>query len=121
MTKFSNALGSRGKGKLCHETKTYHQNAVADAEICLSNSENIQNRVDVQLLQQKKALYEKNTAALRSIIDCMIFLGKHALVFREHRDDCTVEEGRNRGNLKALIQFRAENRRETSRILELVS
>ncbi|KAK6166338.1 hypothetical protein SNE40_023058 [Patella caerulea] len=112
MTKFSNALGSRGKDKLGHlpdhETKTYHQNAVADAEICLSNSENIQNRVDVQLMQQKKALYEKNTSALRSIIDCMIFLGKHALAFRGHRDDSTVEEGHNQGNLKALIQFRAK-------------
>ena len=70
--------------------------------------ENPGNRVDIQFGKQHQNQYEKNKAALGSVIECIIYLGHQGLALRGHRDDSVSDPDSNMGNLQELIKFRAK-------------
>ena len=74
-------------------------------------------RIDCQLLQQRKGEFERNKSGLKSIIECIINCGKQSIPLRSHRDDSTADKDSNKGNLNALIEFRAETDATISQIM----
>jgi hypothetical protein len=106
-TKFAKALGKDGVLSN-HSTLSYHQHAVAAQEEFKRRHKTPMSRIDCQLLQQCQAEFEQNKSALKSIIECIIYCGKQSIPLRGHRDDSTAGKYTNKGNLKALIEFRAE-------------
>lgn len=73
-TDFRRALG-KGGVLPNHELITFHKLAVTYADR-KHMDENPGDRVDIQLGKQQQNQYEKNKAALRSIIECIVYLGR---------------------------------------------
>ncbi|KAG1690263.1 repressor of the inhibitor of the protein kinase [Nymphon striatum] len=66
------------------------------------------NESFIQTGTKRQKQFDKNKAALSSIVDCIIYLGRQCSALRGHRDDSTADATKNKGNLHALIEFRAK-------------
>ncbi|KAG1673489.1 repressor of the inhibitor of the protein kinase [Nymphon striatum] len=106
-TNFRKALGK--EGILCtHEQTPFHKTFVVAVDTFLRTHDKPEERIDFRLEQQRQKQFDKNKAALSSIVDCIIYLGRQCSALRGHRDDSTADATKNKGNLHALIEFRAK-------------
>ncbi|GAB1597398.1 uncharacterized protein LOC115225801 isoform X1 [Argonauta hians] len=92
---------------------TRHQNSVGHVQATVLSKTFGETRVDLQLsehVRQEIMLHNekvrKNRKILKTLIDCVIFLGKQELPFRGH--DESVDSS-NRGNYIELLSLVAEN------------
>ncbi|KAG1650934.1 repressor of the inhibitor of the protein kinase [Nymphon striatum] len=106
-TNFRKALGK--EGILCtHEQTPFHKTSVVAVDTFLRTHAKPEERIDFRLEQQRQKQFDKNKAALSSIVDCIIYLGRQCSALHGHRDDSTADATKNKGNLHALIEFRAK-------------
>ncbi|KAG1714421.1 repressor of the inhibitor of the protein kinase [Nymphon striatum] len=106
-TNFRKALGK--EGILCtHEQTPFHKTFVVAVDTFLRTHDKPEERIDFRLEQQRQKQFDKNKAALSSIVDCIIYLGRQCSALRGHRDDSTADATKNKGNLHSLIEFRAK-------------
>ena len=107
-TDFRKALGKKEGILPNHETNAFHKLAVEAFAQRKHVEENPADRIDIQLEKLKQNRYSSNKAALGSIIEYIIYLGRQGLALRGHRDTSTADPDTNKGNLQELIQFRAK-------------
>ena len=65
-----------------------------------------QPTIDVSLDTQRQELYDRNCKRIDAIIDCVLLCGKQNIALRGH-DDANSSQSANKGNFKALLEFRA--------------
>ena len=53
-------------------------------------------------------MYDLNCKRLDAIIDCVVLCERQNIAFRGHKDDNSQADGQNKGNFKAILEFRAE-------------
>uniref|UniRef100_H2ZYW2 DUF4371 domain-containing protein n=1 Tax=Latimeria chalumnae TaxID=7897 RepID=H2ZYW2_LATCH len=96
-------------GVLPKQEKTdYHKNAIIASSNFLQTYQDPSKRIDSTFQWSNQLIFDRNKQALSSLVKCVLFCGKHGISLRGHRDDATVDPTSNRGNFKALIDFRAE-------------
>lgn len=106
-TDFRKALGKEGILST-HEQTAFHKSSIVAADTLLRTHDKPEDRIDFKLGQQSQQQFDVNKAALSSIVDCIIYLGHQCSPLRGHRDDSTADATKNKGNLHALIEFRAK-------------
>uniref|UniRef100_H3A901 HAT C-terminal dimerisation domain-containing protein n=1 Tax=Latimeria chalumnae TaxID=7897 RepID=H3A901_LATCH len=106
---FVNFKDAKGKdGVLPNHKKTdYHKNAITASSDFLQTYQDLSKRIDSTFQWSNQAIFDRNKQALSSLVKCVLFCGKQGISLRGHRDDATVDPTSNRGNFKALIDFRA--------------
>ena len=64
--------------------------------------------INTALSCRRQELYHHNSKRLDAIIDCIILCGKQNISLRGHRDaNCSSHNATNKGNFKAILEFRA--------------
>ena len=106
-TEFRKALGKNGVLP-CHQENSFHKSAVVAFDQRMQAEENPTQGIDVLIEKQRQTQFDMNKAALGSIVECIIYLGRQGLALRGHRDDSTADPDSNRGNLQELIAFRSK-------------
>ena len=66
----------------------------------------VQPTIDVSLDIRRQELYDSNCNRIDAIIECVLLCLKQSIAFRGH-DDANSSESKNKGNLKAILEFRA--------------
>ena len=90
-----------------HSALTYHKKTAAKMTAFLATHTNQKQRIDFSLSAAEKERVARNRAFLLSILKCVEFCGRQGIALRGHRDDET-NDSLNKGNFKALIDFRIE-------------
>lgn len=66
-----------------------------------------QPTIDTALDKRRQELYQLNCKRLDAIIDCIVLCGQQNIAVRGHRDANSQPLGCNKGNFKAILEFRA--------------
>ena len=66
-----------------------------------------QPTIDTAFNKHRQELYQLNCKRLDAIIDCIVLCGKQNIAFRGHRDANSQALDCNKGNFKAILEFRA--------------
>ena len=66
----------------------------------------VQLTIDLSLDTCRQELYDRNCKWIDAIIDCVLLCGKQNIALRGH-DDANSSQSANKGNFKALLEFRA--------------
>jgi len=93
-----------------HTATEYHMNSMAKLNAFKSTYMQPTNRIDVNIESANLERVRKNRDILQSIIQCIEFCGRQGISLRGHRDDGIEDDDSNvnKGNFKALLQFRAD-------------
>lgn len=91
-----------------HSTSDYHQDAMTKLQSFLHNYDNFSRRIDVTMSSNAAKRVEKNRQILTSVVKTVEICGRQGFALRGHRDDNTCESN-NKGNFKALIDFRVDS------------
>ena len=91
-----------------HEKCNYHQDSmtkmVAFEDSCSSTTQS----VACMLNKTREEQIARNTTVMKSLFDCICFVGKRGLPYRGHRDDHTATEDDDKGNFIDAVEFRAK-------------
>ena len=67
----------------------------------------IQPTVDTPFSRHRQELHDLNCKRFAAIIDCILLCGQQNIALRGHRDSNSQVQVSNKGNFKAILQFRA--------------
>lgn len=122
LKKYSKLLGKDGD-LISHQTHRYHKDAIERAEFFLQTISNPDISINNMIDQKRRQQILENRERLKPIIEGVILLGRQNIAFRSHRDDGfsfsnnTDHTSRitdngdspiNRGNFKAILEYRAK-------------
>ena len=92
-----------------HSTLDYHKNSMAKLTAFQKTYTNMSSRIDVALRDDNSTRVAENRVILTQILKCVEFCGRQGIGLRGHRDDDTEEcSSFNKGNFKALLNFRID-------------
>lgn len=91
-----------------HDKSKYHQDSMVKMDAFKNTTADSSTSIGSRLCKERDERIKMNTEIIRSLLECVIFLGKQGLSYRGHRDDCTNEDVVNSGNFIELVQFRAQ-------------
>lgn len=91
-----------------HTGNEYHINSMSKLNAFKATFSNPSRRIDVTMEDSNTERINKNREILKAILKCIEFCGRQGISLRGHRDDDT-STSLNKGNFKALIDFRAES------------
>ena len=80
-TEFRKALGKNGVLP-CHQENSFHKSAVVAFDQRMQAEENPTQGIDVLIEKQRQTQFDMNKAALGSIVECIIYLGRQGLALR---------------------------------------
>lgn len=97
-----------------HDKKTYHKNALMDAETFLRVYNQKLTTVEQQIVSAHQQQIQKNRDILKSLVETIAFCGRQNITLRGHRNEdkrhvCNDENSGNPGNFLALVKFRMES------------
>lgn len=97
-------------GSVCgeHEKLLYHVDAMVAYENFLSTSRNPEKNIQAQIESERRNTITRNREIIKSVVKCIHFCGKQCIALRGHRDDSSADEGSNKGNFLALLEFRID-------------
>ena len=97
-------------GSACgeHEKLRYHIDAMVAYENFLSTSQNPEKNIQAQIESERRNTITRNREIIKSVVKCVHFCGKQCITLRGHRDDSSADEGSNKGNFLALLEFRID-------------
>ncbi|CAH1108118.1 unnamed protein product [Psylliodes chrysocephalus] len=119
LNKYSKLLGKDGD-LILHQAHRYHKEAVERAQLFIKKFRDPQVSIENMLDQKRKLQILVNRERLKPIIEAVILLGRQNIAFRSHRDDgfslrdktetnkTTEDSAVNRGNFKAILEYRAK-------------
>jgi hypothetical protein len=90
-----------------HQEKRYHIDACVAFDDFVKRMQNPSVNISSQIDHQMRENIARNRKVMTSIAETVHFLGKQGLSFRGHRDDAKDDTPINKGNFKALLEFRA--------------
>ena len=67
----------------------------------------LQPTIDTSFDKHRQGLYDLNCKRLDAITDCAVSYGKQNIPFRGHLDANSSSKSLNKGNFKAILEFRA--------------
>lgn len=105
---WKDALENFTSHQLCH----YHKKCSLMSEDFKKVMKGQRENIGIQLHHQRNVDIDKNRQKLDSVIKTIIFCGRQGLPLRGHRDAGNIfveETGKNEGNFRALLRFRAES------------
>ena len=91
-----------------HDKSKYHQDSMVKMDAFKITATNSSTSISSRLCKERDERIKNNTKVIKSLLDCVIFLGKQGLPYRGHRDDRTCEDVVNAGNFMELVYFRAK-------------
>ena len=101
---FSNWTKLNEKVK-AHSVSPIHMRCTLDLKSFKEAHSGVQPTIDLSLDTCRQELYERNCKRIDAIIDCVL-CGKQNIALRGH-DDANSSQSANKGNYKALLDFRA--------------
>ncbi|KAI6656070.1 hypothetical protein LOD99_11349 [Oopsacas minuta] len=110
-TNYARLFGSQGAVSN-HTTTDYHRCSIVKAKEFLKRSKDRSMRIENILNSNRVQQIKDNHDRLKPIIKSILFCGRNGLALRVHRDngDLTLDQPTdNDGNLRALLQFRADS------------
>ena len=92
-----------------HDKSELHKNAMAQSDNFLRVMDKKNSTIHEQVNTALTERIAKNRQKLTSIIKTVIFCGRQNIALRgNHESDSALPDSTNRGNFKALLEFRAE-------------
>ena len=89
-----------------HSTSSFHLKSVMAMESFKEAQSGLQPTIDTSFEKHRKDLYDLNYKRLDAIIDCVVLCRKQNIPFCGHQD-CNASKSLNKGNFKAVLEFRA--------------
>ena len=89
-----------------HTVSPIHTKCALDIKSFKEAHSGVQPTIDVSLDTRRQELYDSNCNQIDAIIECVLLCWKQNIAFRGH-DDANSSESKNKGNLKAILEFRA--------------
>ena len=90
-----------------HATLDYHITSMTKMRNFKLTYEDPSKRIEFKLTEDKSKVFTRNRNVLLSVLKCLELCGRQGLALRGHRDD-EASSALNKGNFKALINFRAD-------------
>ena len=91
-----------------HATRDYHKRSMARLHAFQQTYGNISHRIDFTITDTSNRQVDTNRSILKSVVKCLLLCGHQGIALRGHRDDSTSERT-NKGNFKALLDFRVDS------------
>ena len=91
-----------------HNKSQYDQDSMVKMDSFKYTSTNYSASLTSRLSKEREERIKCNTEVIKSLFECVIFLGKQGLSYRGHRDDSTYEGVINAGNFIECVYFRVQ-------------
>jgi hypothetical protein len=91
-----------------HEECNYHQDSMAKMVAFKESCSSATHNVACMLNNEREQQIARNTVVMKSLFDCICFIGKRGQAYRGHRDDYTASEDDDKGNFIDTVEFRAK-------------
>ena len=90
-----------------HYMSSTHIKCTAAMTCFLDVHSGTQPTIDTSFNKYRQEQYDVNCKRLDAIIDCVVLCGRQNIAFRGHRDASSQTQSVNKGNFKAILDFRA--------------
>ena len=90
-----------------HSASSTHTKCALAMTAFIDTHSGVQPTIDTSLSKHRQELYRLNCKRLDAIIDSVLLCGQQNIALRGHCDANSQPQGLNKGNFKAILEFRA--------------
>ena len=90
-----------------HSASSTHTKCALAMTAFIDTHSGVQPTIDTSLSKHRQELYRLNCKRLDAIIDSVLLCGQQNIALRGHCDANSQPKGLNKGNFKAILEFRA--------------